>query len=82
MQIINGRWVDDNNEPLEYHLAGKQIKSLGESVVSVFGENNITPERINIIRILAQRDKTKEVIIDSVIGNTKLMNRLAGLTLN
>ena len=79
MQIINGRWVDDNNNKLDYHTAGKQIKQLGESVIAVFGEKDITPERINIIRVLSEKNRSKEIVISSLLGNNKLMNRLAGL---
>jgi hypothetical protein len=77
MQVINGRWVDDNQEPLEFHEAGAKIKALGERVTSVFG-NDITYERINIIQILSQKNNVKEKVIDTVLNNKELFNKLTG----
>lgn len=77
MQVVNGRWVKDNEDPLDFHEAGAKIKALGEGVISVFG-NDITYERINIIKILSEKNNVKEKVIDKILNDKELMNKLSG----
>jgi hypothetical protein len=78
MKILNGRWVNEFDEPLTIFEAA-EIKPLGERVKAVFGENNITHERIKIVNRLSSIDTTSERVISNVLDNNELMSKLAGI---
>lgn len=78
MKILNGRWVNEFDEPLTIFEAA-EIKPLGERVKAVFGETNITHERIKIINRLSSIDTTSERVISNVLDNNELMSKLAGI---
>ena len=79
MKVLNGKWVDQYDEPLEYHVGGKYIKTLGEGVISVFGDDEITTDRINIIRVLSEKNQTTEKAVGSILNNQEILNKLSGL---
>ena len=76
MQLIAGKWLDENEEPIAYHLLGKEIKKLGGAVIAIFDED-ISYEQINIVNSLSQKDKSKEKIINLVLHNKELLYKLS-----
>ena len=74
MKILNGKWVNDNEESLSI-LEIQNVLSLGKKVVSLFGED-ITYERINIVNSFSKNDKDKERVINHLLENEKLFNKL------
>ncbi len=74
MKILNGKWVNDNEESLST-LEIQNVLSLGKKVVSLFGED-ITYERINIVNSFSKNDKDKERVINHLLENEKLFNKL------
>ena len=76
MQLLEGRWVDDNEEPLAYHLLGKEIKKLGGAVTAIFDED-ISYERINIVKSLSKKDNNTDKIINLVLSNNEILSKLS-----
>jgi len=74
MKILKGKWVNDNEESLST-LEIQNVLSLGKKVVSLFGED-ITYERINIVNSFSKNDKDKERVINHLLENEKLFNKL------
>lgn len=74
MKIENGKWVNDNGDRLTV-LETKNIKSLGEKIVSIFG-NDITYERIEIVNCLTKKDFKKEILLSKLINNEELLSKL------
>lgn len=74
MKILNGKWVNDKEDPLTV-LEIKDVISLGKKVVSLFGED-ITYERINIVNSFSKNDKDKERVINHLLENEKLFNKI------
>lgn len=77
MKIQNGRWVNDQDDKLT-DIDWKEFKSLGDKITSLFG-TDITYERINIVRVLSEKNNNKEKVIDSLLNNEELFSKLAGL---
>jgi hypothetical protein len=75
MKILNGKWVNDKEDPLTV-LEIKDVISLGKKVVSLFGDD-ITYERINIVNSFSKNDKDKERVINHLLENEKLFNKIA-----
>jgi hypothetical protein len=67
MRIIDGKWVNDQGDPLSIFEA-KEIKELGERVISLFGKNNITYNRINIVNSITKLSEEKEELVNSVLS--------------
>lgn len=75
MKIVNGRWVNDQGDPLS-NFDGSRLIELGKSVTSIFGKD-ITYERINIVSNLFQRDQTKENILNNILSDDDLFKKLS-----
>jgi hypothetical protein len=66
MQIINGRWVvDDNLTPVDDTTCSKLLE-LGKKVQSIYGEN-ITYDRIKLISQLNSLQDTDERVLNRII---------------
>lgn len=58
MKIINGRWVDDNHNPIDERTSG-QLVELGRKVQSLYGKN-ITYNRIKFVKELISLNNKQE----------------------
>jgi hypothetical protein len=74
MKILKGKWVNDNEESLST-LEIQNVIFLGKKVVSLFGED-ITYERINIVNSLCKNNKDKERVINHLLENEKLFDKI------
>ena len=74
MKILNGKWVNDNEESLST-LEIQNVIFIGKKVVSLFGED-ITYERINIVNSFSKNDKDKERVINHLLENEKLFDKI------
>ena len=67
MKIVNGRWVDNNGDPIN-ELTSKKFVELGRKVSAVYGKN-ISYDKINIVNNLTSlsvnQHKSLSHIIDS-----------------
>jgi hypothetical protein len=67
MRILNGRWVDDNNNPINETTSGQLIE-LGRKVKSLYGDN-ITYNRINFVREITSLNSKQEDALSLVFDN-------------
>lgn len=67
MRIVNGRWVDDNNNPINETTSGQLIE-LGRKVKSLYGDN-ITYNRINFVREITSLNSKQEDALSLVFDN-------------
>jgi len=77
MQIINGRWVDSNNNPIDERTS-PMLMELGRKVKSIYG-NNITYNRIELINNMDKLSEKEESSLAYLLNNDNVdINKLAG----
>lgn len=76
MKIVNGRWVDDNNNPVD-NFNVSELLEIGEKVKAVYGEE-ITYERINVISSLKKLTSREEGELAYVLEKNGVLSKLAG----
>ena len=76
MKIVNGRWVDDNNNPVD-NFNVSELLEIGEKVKAVYGEK-ITYERINVISSLKKLTNREEGELAYVLEKNGVLSKLAG----
>lgn len=73
MQIINGRWVDDKNNPIDERTSPKFIE-LGRKIQSLYGKS-ITYNRIKMVKEINSLSEQEESVLCSVLDKN-LINKL------
>ena len=76
MKIVNGRWVDDNNNPVDNFNVSELIE-IGEKVKAVYGEK-ITYDRINLISSIRKLTGREEGELAYVLEQNGVLSKLAG----
>ena len=76
MQIINGRWVDDNNNPVN-NFNVSQLLEIGRNVKMMYGKN-ITYERIALMSYIRKLTRTEEEDLTYVLSQEGVLSKLAG----
>ncbi|MCI4437365.1 MAG: hypothetical protein JHC33_11220 [Ignisphaera sp.] len=76
MKIINGRWVDDNEQPID-HFNITDFLEIGENVKKMYGED-ITYSRINLVSAIKSLTSQQENSLAYILSNDGLMAKLAG----
>ena len=76
MKIINGRWVDDNNNPVDNFNVTEFLK-IGENVKKMYGED-ITYSRINLVSAIKSLTPQQEDSLAYILSQDGLMAKLAG----
>lgn len=76
MKIVNGRWVDDNEQPIDYFNVSELLE-IGENVKKMYGED-ITYSRINLVSAIKSLTPEQEVSLAYILSNDVLMSKLAG----
>ena len=76
MRIINGRWVDDNNSPVD-NFNVSQLLEIGEKVKAVYGKA-ITYDRINLISSIRNLTGREESELAYVLEKEGVLSKLAG----
>jgi hypothetical protein len=67
MKIVNGRWVDDNNNPIDERTSPAFLE-LGRKVRSLYGKN-ITYNRIKFVKELSSLSNKQEDALCLVFDN-------------
>ena len=67
MIIVNGRWVDDNHNPIDETTSGELLE-LGRKVQSLYGKN-ITYNRIKFVKELTSLNDSQENALSLVFDN-------------
>ena len=74
MEIVNGRWVDGNSNPID-ERSSKHLVELGRKVQSLYGKD-ITYNRIKFVKELTcLNDKQEEAL--SLVFDNNLINKLS-----
>jgi hypothetical protein len=76
MKIINGRWVDDNNNPVDNFNVTEFLK-IGENVKKMYGED-ITYGRINLVSAIKSLTPQQEDSLAYILSQDGLIAKLAG----
>ena len=76
MKIINGRWVDDNEQPID-HFNITDFLEIGENVKKMYGED-ITYSRINLVSAIKSLTPQQEDSLAYILSQDGLMAKLAG----
>jgi hypothetical protein len=76
MRIINGRWVDDNEQPID-HFNITDFLEIGENVKKMYGED-ITYSRINLVSAIKSLTPQQEDSLAYILSQDGLMAKLAG----
>ena len=59
MQIINGKWVDQYEDPIDERTSYKLV-NLGKQVQSIYGRDNITYDRLKLVHLLTSLNEKDE----------------------
>lgn len=76
MKIVDGRWVTEDDSPVD--PMNKELKELSEKVTAVYGKN-ITHDRIAIISKLLTLKEHQEQILSRLLNDEELFSKLIGL---
>ncbi len=76
MKIVNGRWQDDNNNPVD-NFNVSQLVELGEKVKNVYGED-ITYSRIELVSAINKLTPQQESDLAHVLSQEGAISKLAG----
>lgn len=76
MKIVNGRWVDNNEQPVDNFNVSELLK-IGENVKKIYGED-ITYNRIELVSAIKSLSIEQENSLAYILNNSKLMSKLAG----
>jgi hypothetical protein len=76
MKIINGRWVDNNEQPVD-HFNVSELLEIGDNVKKMYGED-ITYSRINLVSAIKSLTPQQEDSLAYILSQDGLMAKLAG----
>ena len=76
MKIINGRWVDNNEQPVD-HFNVSELLEIGDNVKKMYGDD-ITYSRISLVSAIKALTPQQEDSLAYILSNNALMSKLAG----
>lgn len=76
MRIIDGKWQDDNNNPVD-NFNVSELLEIGENVKKMYGED-ITYSRIELVSAIKALTPEQEDSLAYILSNDVLMSKLAG----
>jgi hypothetical protein len=76
MKIVNGRWVDDNNNPVD-NFNVTQLLEIGQKVKALYGDK-ITYDRINLISSIRRLTSREESGLAYLLEHDGMISKLAG----
>ena len=76
MKIVNGRWVDNNEQPVD-NFNVSELLEIGENVKKIYGKD-ITYSRIELVSAIKSLSIEQENSLAYILNNSKLMSKLAG----
>jgi hypothetical protein len=75
MKIINGRWVDDSNNPVD-NFNVTQLLEIGQKVKALYGEK-ITYDRINLISSIRRLTGREEGQLASLLEQEGIISKMS-----
>lgn len=76
MKIVNGRWVDNNEQPVD-HFNIADFLEIGDNVKKMYGDD-ITYSRISLVSAIKNLSPEQEDSLAYILSNDVLMSKLAG----
>ena len=76
MKIVDGRWVDNNEQPID-NFNITELLEIGENVKKMYGED-ITYSRIELVSAIKNLSPEQEDSLAYILSNDVLMSKLAG----
>lgn len=76
MKIVNGRWQDDNEQPVD-NFNISQLLELGENVTNVYGKD-ISYSRIELVSAIKSLSPQQESDLAYILSQEGAVSRLAG----
>jgi hypothetical protein len=76
MKIVNGRWVDDNEQPVD-NFNVSELLEIGDNLKNMYGED-ITYSRINLVSAIKSLTPQQEDSLAYILSQDGLMAKLAG----
>ena len=76
MKIVNGRWVDNNEQPIDYFNIADFLE-IGDNVKKMYGDD-ITYSRISLVSAIKALTPQQEDSLAYILSNDVLMSKLAG----
>jgi len=76
MKIVDGKWQDDNEQPID-HFNITDFLEIGENVKKMYGED-ITYSRINLVSAIKSLTPEQEDSLAYILSQDGLMAKLAG----
>lgn len=76
MKIINGKWQDVNEDPVDNFNVSKLLE-IGRNVQTVYGEN-ITYDRISLISSIGRLTNKEESSLAYLLEQEGMISKLAG----
>ena len=76
MKIVNGRWVDNNEQPIDYFNIADFLE-IGDNVKKMYGDD-ITYSRISLVSAIKALTPEQEDSLAYILSNNALMSKLAG----
>ncbi len=68
MQIVNGKWKEENSF---WNINTERFKKLGNVLTELYGTQKITSTKINLISDLADLTEKEENLVSNYITNLK-----------
>jgi hypothetical protein len=76
MQIINGKWQDNNSNSInDFNVS--ELLEIGQKVTAIYG-NDITYSRIGLISSLSSLSKKEEHSLDVLLKEKGVLDKLIG----
>ena len=76
MKIVNGKWVDDNNNPVD-NFNVSELLEIGHKVTALYG-NKITYDRIDLISHMRKLSSKEETDLAFLLNQEVSISKLAG----
>jgi hypothetical protein len=76
MKIINGKWQDDNQDPID-NFNVSELLEIGKNVQAVYGDN-ITYDRISLISSISKLSNKEESSLAYLLEQEGMISKLAG----
>jgi hypothetical protein len=76
MRIVNGRWVDNNEQPVD-NFNVSELLEIGDNVKKMYGED-ITYSRIELMSAIKSLTPDQESSLAYILSKNDLISKLSG----
>lgn len=76
MKIVNGRWMDGNDQPID-HFNASGLMKIGRKITALYGDK-ITYDRINLVCNLDKLNDSEERGLAYMLEEQGMIGKLSG----